>query len=558
MKALRAASVSLLALGLASGVLAAQPGSGKKAPASLDDLFELEKAPPNPPAKDKAVPAPASKDALFELDAPAPVTPPQKPAQTEPSEPALPATKADLFGPADADKAPAVATPAVATPAVATPADATPAAVAPAAQAHRAPAAEPGPAPAPSVAQAPSALRGFLQTEFARTYADPEHGSKALARLELGSQGSLGGGVSWKISGRVDFNAIYDLNDHYQPAVRDDQRWDFQLRETYLDVTGWGLDWRLGRQHVVWGEMVGLFFADVVSAKDLREFVLPDFEILRIPQWAARAEYFQDDFHAEAVWIPFPSYDETGTPRNFLAPGFGSDFFAYPLPIAAAVQKDDRPATSLDHGNVGLRLSTLRDGWDLAGFFYTSMNAAPTYYQFTPGVLTPRHDRIRQYGGTLAKDFSGVVLKAEAVFTDGRRYNLTNVTLPDPAGGVVKQDNLDWAVGLDFNPTADTRINTQFYQRYFFDHAANIIPDRAESGVSLLVHHQFNSAWEGEVLLVHSLNRQDWMLRPKATWKFQPDWRLNLGVDVFYGPITGLFGQFDAQDRVYAEIRHDF
>ena len=72
------------------------------------------------------------------------------------------------------------------------------------------------------------------------------------------------------------------------------------MRETYLDVSAGDWDFRLGRQQIVWGEMVGLFFADVVSAKDLREFVLPDFDYLRIPQWSVRTEYFKGDFHGEA------------------------------------------------------------------------------------------------------------------------------------------------------------------------------------------------------------------------------------------------------------------
>lgn len=400
--------------------------------------------------------------------------------------------------------------------------------------------------------------RGFAQTEAAYTFADPDHWSKLTGRLELGSQGRLGNGVQWKLSGRIDYNAIFDLDDYYQRQVRNDQRAEFQFRETYLDFTAGDWDWRLGRQHVVWGEMVGLFFADVVSAKDLREFVLPDFQVLRIPQWAARAEYFKDDFHAEVVWIPLPSYDELGKPRNFLAPGGGADFFPYPLPIPAVIQKDDKPGNSLEHGNFGVRLSQLVKGWDISGFYYTSMSSSPTFYQFTPGILTPRHDRIRQLGGTLAKDFSDVVLKAEVVYTNGRRFNLTNVVAPDPLGGVVKLDTLDWAVGLDFNPGSDTRINTQVFQRYFMDHNANIIPDRAENGASLLVSHTFSDVWKAEALLVHSLNRRDWMLRPKAIWSFQPNWKLTFGLDLFGGPITGLFGQYDQQDRAYAELRHDF
>ena len=184
------------------------------------------------------------------------------------------------------------------------------------------------------------------------------------------------------------------------------------------------------------------------------------------------------------------------------------------------------------------------------------MNSAPTFYRTGVNTFTPRHDRIWQLGTTLAKDFGDFVLKAEAVYSDGRRYNLrTNLTDPD---GVVKQNTLDWVVGLDFNPTSNTRVNTQLFQRYFFDHEADIIPDKAENGMSLLVSHKLSGNWNVEALLVRSLNRSDWMFRPRTTWGFQPNWKLTLGLDVLHGPPDGLFGQYDNQDRGYVEIRHDF
>lgn len=397
---------------------------------------------------------------------------------------------------------------------------------------------------------------GFFQGEAAYTYADPSHWSKTMGRLELGAQGKLGPGRQWKVSGRVDYNPVFDLNDHYQGRVAEDQLARFQLRETYLDFSVGDLDWRIGRQHVVWGEMVGLFFADVVSAKDLTEFILPDFQILRIPQWAARTEYFKDDFHAEVVWVPLPSYDELGKPKDFTRSGAGTDFYPYPPAFQPTILAEDTPSTKFGHTNFGVRLSTLSKGWDIAAFYYTSMNSAPTFYRTGVKTFMPRHDRIWQVGGTLGKDFRDFVLKAEAIYTNGRRYNLvTNLLDPD---GVVPQDNLDWVVGLDFNPTPDTRVNTQVFQRYFFDHDSDIIPDKTENGVSLLINHKFSDAWTAEALLIHSLNRSDWLFRPSVFWSFLPNWKMNIGLDVFSGPVTGLFGQYDEQDRVYAEVRYDF
>ena len=409
--------------------------------------------------------------------------------------------------------------------------------------------------------KAASRWHGFFQNELAYTYPHPAHWSKVMGRFQLGTEGSLGPDIHWKASGRLDYNALYDLTSYYQDAVRDDQRFGLQFRETYLDFSGAGLDWRVGRQQIVWGEMVGVFVADVVSAKDLREFILPDFQVLRIPQWAARAEYFKNDFHAELIWIPVPSYDKIGKPKDFSQPGAGSDFYPYPPTPAGypVVFRDEvLPGNRLSHTNYGVRLTQLTNGWDMSGFFYSSMDSQPTFYRQLAGpyfVYTPSHDRIWQTGGTVSKDLGSFVLKAEAVYTNGRSYNTLSVA---DINGVVKQNTLDWIVGLDFNPTAQTRINTQFYQRVYFNHDPNIVPERIENDVSLLVNHKLGHNWQAEALVVHSLNRSDWMFRPKVTWEFERNWRLAFGVDTFGGPPTGLFGQYSKQDRIYTELHRDF
>ncbi|MGC1818018.1 MAG: DUF1302 family protein, partial [Casimicrobiaceae bacterium] len=166
-----------------------------------------------------------------------------------------------------------------------------------------------------------SPWRGFVRAELARTYGDPSHWSKMLVRSELDAEGGLGDGVRYKLGARLDYDFVYDATNFYPPDVRRDQRFDLVLRENYIDFGKGDWDFRLGRQQIVWGEMVGLFFADVVSAKDLREFILPSFDELRIPQWAGRAEYFKGDFHAEAIWIPVPSYDDIGKPGAEFFPG---------------------------------------------------------------------------------------------------------------------------------------------------------------------------------------------------------------------------------------------
>lgn len=402
---------------------------------------------------------------------------------------------------------------------------------------------------------AAAGVKGFIQNEMAYTTAKPRHWSAMMTRADLTAQGELASNIKWKLGARVDYDANYALTDFYPHAVADDQRFNVLLRENYLDISTGDWDFRLGRQHVVWGEVVGLFFADVVSARDMRQFILPEFEILRIPQWAARAEYFKNDFHAEFLWIPVASYDEVGKPY--------SEFFAHTLvpPGSAVFRNEKTPSRNLAHTNYGLRLSVLRDGWDIAAFAYSSMNAAPTFYRQSVATPQPtvvyqvRHDRIDQVGATLGKDLGSVVVKAEAVYTRGRRYEVKDFT---DADGVVRQNTLNWVLGVDYTELADTRINLQLFQSHVFDHNSAIIPERNENGFSLLVNRKFGDRVEAQVLWIASFNRTDWLLRPRLTWNFEKNWRLAVGADFFKGPPLGFFGRYDDKDRVYTELRYSF
>jgi len=401
-------------------------------------------------------------------------------------------------------------------------------------------------------------IRGFVEFTPAYAYESPGHWSRAVVRTQLEARGNFGASAKWKASVRLDVDPVYYGTDFYPNAVQKDQRLEFLVRETYVDLTlpeNWEL--RLGRQQVIWGEAVALFFADVVSARDLRDFILPEFDVLRIPQWAARAEYFGERMHFELLWIPFPTYDNIGEP--------GAEFYPYQLPEVPGfdnvIHGDERPANTFANTNYGARISSVFSGWDLSAFYYRSNSVSATLYRDivmapTPTIFyEPRHDRIWQAGGTLAKDFGTVVLKSEAVYTNGRGYE---VTTPSSATGVVKQDTLDYLVGLDFILPKDGRLNLQAFQRIYFDHDEGILFDEFETGFSVLISAKVLPKVEPQLLYIQSLNSNDRMLRPRVNWYARPDLRISAGVDIFAGPDYGAFGRFDDSDRVYAEMRYTF
>ena len=401
---------------------------------------------------------------------------------------------------------------------------------------------------------------GFYDFLGAYTYSDPSHWSNAVNRLQLSAQGDLGASVKWKIGGRFDIDPVYYWSDFYLPDVKKNQRTSAFWRETYLDFSAGGLEFRLGAQNIVWGEVVGLFFADVVSALDLRQFILPSFDIVRKPQWAARAEYFKGDSHLELIWIPFQTFDDIGKP--------GSDFYPAPLPsptsqtVASAFQNPITPSQTLSNSAYGIRANTLIAGWDLAAFYYRSFANSPTFYRVagpSPAVpigFQPRYDRIWQVGGTVSKDLGKVVLRAEAVYADGRNFASTDLTAPE---GVVKRETLDWVVSADFTVFGDGRLNLQGFQRAYFGGSADAVAlDSGSFGASILLSKKVTPTIEPEILYIQTFGGGGGLIRPRINWSAFKNAKVGLGVDIFTGPNDGLFGRYNNRDRVYTEFRFDF
>ena len=397
-------------------------------------------------------------------------------------------------------------------------------------------------------------LRGFAAGTAAYTYDDPTHWSRGVMRLQLSADGKLGS-AKWKIGGRADYDPVIGNSGFYLDRVKDDQRTDFFWRETYLDFSAGDWEFRVGAQNIVWGEVVGLFFADVVSARDLREYLLPSFDIIRLPQWAARGEYFFGDSKLELVWIPVPTFDNIGKP--------GSDFYPAPLPsptpqaVADQFRDPTKPDRDLSNSNYGVRFGTLVGGWDLAAFYYRAFATSPTFYRNADGTFQPQYDRIWQVGGTMSKDLGRFVLRAEAVYANGGYFASTDPTAPR---GVVQRDTLDWIVSAEMPfESIDGRVNVQVFQRHYFNGGGDAVAlDTGSFGASLLVSAKVTSSIEPSLQWIQGFGGAGAMVRPRVNWYAARNLVVGVGADIFNGDIDGLFGRYNNRDRGYLEVRYDF
>ena len=116
--------------------------------------------------------------------------------------------------------------------------------------------------------------------------------------------------------GRGVYDSIYDIRDTYSEAFdkheKLNRKFEYKLREAFVDLVLPPFTLRLGRQQVVWGETDNFRALDVINPLDLRWHAnWEPWEDIRIPLWMARGIYdigkfgpLEESF-VEAVWIPW-------------------------------------------------------------------------------------------------------------------------------------------------------------------------------------------------------------------------------------------------------------
>ena len=379
--------------------------------------------------------------------------------------------------------------------------------------------------------------------------------SKLRDRLLLTEKSQLTEDIQFRSTQRVSYDSVFDLNERYPSDVAHDEREELQLRDTYLDYSRGDIDVRVGKQQIVWGEALGLFFADSVNAKDLREFVLPDFDSIRIPAWALDISDTQGDLRGEFVWIPVPEMNKLGLPGSEFAPRLPA-----PPAITPVVATEERPSRSIANGLIGARLTYLVSGWNLSLLALKGPDRFPTYYSEVTGdgfILRPRHARATMAGFTLSQDFGQAVLRGEFVFSRGARLSTAD---PADSDGVIRRDLLDFIAGVD--PRLDAfQLSLQFMGRAVMgsDPAEAGAGSRSRTFLSALIRPRDDGKRiRPELFLIEGTDRVDFVARPSVSLELAPNLHYLLGLDLFGGDREGMFGYYGPRSRINGELRYDF
>ncbi len=411
--------------------------------------------------------------------------------------------------------------------------------------------------PKPSHPEKPKInIHGAFSTEFAQHIYSPGHVSMIKNQFIANATGAISDSLRYRVSGRVYYNSVYDLYNYYPKNVASDEKSEVELRDTYVDYSTGPWDIRLGKQQIVWGEAIGLFYADVINAKDLREFILPDFDMIRIPEWGMDVEYGKDDFHSEFVFIPAPEFNKKGVRDAEFAPPF-----PVPANVTSLSSSDaPRPQYGFDNSKLAMRTSYFFHGLDMSAFYLHGWTQSPVMFRTVDSGdynFTPRYNRLETVGLTFSKDLDNTILKGEFVFNHDGYFSVID---DQDADGVVRSDYVDYLLGVDRTFFEKIDVNLQFMQRAILDyHNSFFNENRFSNLVSLRIDREFlNNKLDTEFMVIAGLWSPNILYRPKVRYNLNDHWQLKIGADIFAGDANTLFGFYRNKSRYYCELTWKF
>lgn len=349
---------------------------------------------------------------------------------------------------------------------------------------------------------------------------------------------------------------------------------DLELREFYIDLTFKSFDVRMGRQIIRWGVLEGARITDELNPLDFQEFILREIQDRYVPLWSLRANLYTGEIKTEFLWIPDLEPHRPAPP--------GSEWEQL-----QSLENLEQPPQTFLNSEWGLRFSRRLGQWDGALSYFYHWDDFPVAFRtfrenfefgLSPDVnFNPRLTRIHTIGGSLTKAFSSFVFNTEAAYVIGKRFG-TRFGRFNPIQGVVNvdenlrltlgelsRDYMKYGAGVDFN-LSRTDISLMAQQQFVFNHRPEVIQDEFDTVFSVFFRKNFLSeSLSLETLVLYFLNDDEFLIRPKSTYRIRSNVKLIFGADIFEGEIGGplpgefnFIGFFKNNDRIYVEVSYGF
>ncbi len=358
------------------------------------------------------------------------------------------------------------------------------------------------------------------------------------------------------------------------------------LKMAYIDLYGERLDWRIGKQQVVWGKADGYFINDIVNPLDLSYFLLQDFEDIRMATTLVKAKWHTGNHSLETVFIPefkptkllFSGNWGFARPDSvtFDLSQFNAALPAMPLTLPLYYETDIQGEYSLRKAEWGFKLNTFLFGTDLSLIYLKMREDRPVYRKtvemetmtIAPGVtipvptqliLQPTHPWLKFYGFNFSRPFGMWVLRGEGGYFPKRYFDSASMSALQNSNGVVAKPFWQGMLGLEYQLTASIDLSVQAIHEQIEKYTAGIQTDKQTNiGTLMLRGHFANETLSPLCLMLYNFEDKSYLSRLLVEWNYADNLVLAAGIDLLGGKADTIFGRFDRNDNVYFKIVYSF
>ncbi|MBC8493531.1 MAG: hypothetical protein ISR70_01030 [Candidatus Thioglobus sp.] len=390
------------------------------------------------------------------------------------------------------------------------------------------------------VEDAPGALYGSVDLEAHYNLSNDKNLSSLKTLVDVLGDYKFENGVklSGNLKGYHDF--IYDLENR---TVPNGYKNEINLNELNIELEiSPNLDFKTGRQVIVWGKSDSIRITDILNPLDNRTPGLVDIKNLRLGRTMSKLDYYKGGYNASAILIHENRFSENPTQYSDFKP--------------TAINKPiNTPDDSLDNTTVALSLTGAFSGYDF-GLYY-----ADTYldkpYLTNSNTTLDYNNKLKMIGAAYNQAIDNYLFKAEAAHFDSIQYN----------GAAQTKARTDVLIGVEYTGIADGSVSYEVAVRKIHDYE-NLInvesngykPENEYQQVARFSQSYLNQALDlTTVASVVGLRGEDGgSLRVELDYAIDDQLSVSGGVIDYIGGDNPTIDAYKNNDRLFAKLSYAF
>ncbi len=340
------------------------------------------------------------------------------------------------------------------------------------------------------------------------------------------------------------------LDIRYAPLVS--RSTELSLQEAYARIRVGPVDFRLGKQVVLWGKADEFNPTDFINPEDYREFISLTRAERKMGIFFPKIDYYVGNYRLECIMIPTftPSHIPTDSSHPWI-PREVDELYHNPR---IRIMDEEKPLPRVENAEYAARLSALMSGFDFSLSVYSGYFDIPVMVRtgFLPPdtvIVTPTYKRYKAAGCDFATVLCGWGIRGECAYIHQGYYETESATDLD---GIASSPSISFVLGADRSFHDELYLNLQWVERILLSYQEQMIEERIENR---LVGSGYRDFFQDEVrvgvsAMVYRITERDYLLHPFLSYTPADGVSLEGGVYLFGGPETSLFGQFSGNDFI--------